>query len=312
MKQQSRGFVLLLVLLTIAVMAAALVVAAQRALAKRAAADELAQTLQAKWAVRTLSPLLEASLPTGLESPQTSTVQGIGLSHQRQTVIPMGIARIQLTLANEQAKASIPALWETRSEGNAERVLQELLTVTQGATPRNPVAIRLRPLESSPSSGAVVSDGRGGLSSQTGLYAFQSFAQIYWREPGGDGWTATHHEDSLTLHQPYITLWGDGKLDLLAAPAPVIHAVMRPHLTMTDAKLLLERLDAFPHLELRDALGSLDLSRQALDAALERGRLGSDVWSLHVLIDDLQGVTTEHLLVHDRSKQTTVSHLMAP
>lgn len=217
------GYVLLLTLVLLAMVAAGLAGVARRSSHATLEANRKEQHLQRKWFTLSAEQLLaEADTILSGETSIPSTAR-------RQIAIDfdLGSQRITLLLADEQAKANLNALWE-RSDPAVVRAKVQELVASMGSSE----SIALRPLGEF----EAVAAGSEYAWPVFGTYEQVLSAEAVRRqladEPGESGVPGVGVFDGLTL-------WGDGRLRLERADSVAVHAVLFPLLSPSQIEQLI-------------------------------------------------------------------------
>jgi len=217
----SRGYVLLLTLVLLAMVATSLAAVARRSFAASIDATRLEREAQRHWlrvSAENLLPQLENILSSPFDSSAALPDSSITKETSNASVslnLDLGHHKLRLTLADEQAKANLNALW-SRHDPNVVSAKVSVLLASLGSS--DPVALR-----------ALGSFEATAAGSQTDWPTFVAFEQILPPEvlkahlKGDDGTASLLNA---------VTLWGDGRLHAQAAGRPALDAVLTPLLSL--------------------------------------------------------------------------------
>lgn len=280
-----RGYVLLLTLVSLALVAAGLAGVARRSHAAAAESGRLEREAQRRWLAATAEPLLphvDALLTApapGSNTPGSNAPATSGGGTLRVAVTtPHGTAG--LTLSDEQAKANVNALWERHDRAIVQSKLATLAAEIGDAS------IRLRPV------GAFEATASGAESDWPAFAAFeQVLAPEHRQRQRGEPTTTSSLPD-------HVTLWGDGRLRPGRATRPALEAVLRP--LLSDAQI--DQLIALPPTG-RDAAAAtgrhgLRLTDRQREQLQPRLTDESRCFGLRLRFDDGQRVRTRLVIWH--------------
>jgi type II secretory pathway component PulK len=225
-----RGYVLILTM-GLLVLASTLLVGVGRAsvnhaLAARTAADEL----QRRWAIASCRTLV---LPTIEQILRTQETQRKQPTASARTTIRLGGLALELTVADEQAKANVNQLLVRENISDAQTRLREAL-VGSGVAAK----VRLRPLfaaEGAPTTGPTTA----AATTQPARQLIGGFGQVFDDLPpdlllGGRNAPAQS-----------LTCWGGGKINIRRAPVAALTLALDGQLSGAEMTQLLEARDAY-------------------------------------------------------------------
>ncbi len=246
-REQRRGYILLLVLVTLVISSVALSSLARVSLRRGLDALQAQDELQRRWGViscqRTLLPAAARLFQEREESQGTRP--SVPLPPVIQETLLLGGQRIELLLADEDAKVNLNSLYNAAGQSETESGLMRLLG-TNGVH-----AVALSPeVPSQAASRRSVSLLDAGQPEEDDMAirpAFCSWGEVFdlrrLRERLGDARLIA----GLTRE---VTCWGNGRLNLRRASDDAVLTICRPIVADGLARRLLQRYRENPHLEL--------------------------------------------------------------
>lgn len=277
---------LILVLLLLAVAATALAQVSRRSYEAAAQAIDAEGQLQRQW-------LLKSAQRAMLERPERllSTLGPRPVEAEGGGVVRLELeleaGRVELILADEQAKANVNAMlgWE-----DGERVQRRLETLIDAHATGRRLALR-------PVPGSEAANG-GSESRPAGERALLSFDQLL--APAGQGGATP--DWLLNAQHPVaerITLWGEGPVHWHRAPAQVLEAVLAPHLGAAQIDTIVRLRREHPAMSSEALFSELAPSEQQRRRLEQRLTDRSQTWSLWFRYDDGRRTWTR-LLVREQ------------
>ena len=276
------GYVLLLTLILLMMVGVGLASVARQSHAAAVEAGRQEAELQRRWLARTAEDLLPHvddwlradAESLGVPRPAlrwTSTING----HE-----------VQLTVADEQAKANVNALWERSEPAAARPDVEDLLRAAE------PAAFpRLRPVEDFHVMAAAA---------KSDWATFSSYEQLWPPEAVRSIVTSVGNEAA--LH--HVTLWGDGRLNVARASRISLEAVLQPLLARGQLEELIRWQNAAAvvaagsesagtghpiapaALNSHDLLNSLELTERQAGEVARLITTESRSFSVRLIIDD--------------------------
>lgn len=221
-RQRQSGYVLLLVLVTLALTSLAVAASARQHLRSVAANDRSARELQHRWAVRSL----QATVLPRAEDVLKSAEARAGRPVARLTVnLVLNGEPYQIVLADEQAKLNVNAAYQW---GGAARVTQTLEALGRDERRTGPTANLLGPAS------AIAGDDRTIRYASFGqLFPDATAAQLY---PGGDSFSPAAQ----------LTCWGYPAVNFRRATPEVLREACRGVLPGGKIEELIRVRDASP------------------------------------------------------------------
>lgn len=274
-----RGFTLLLTLVLLAIAATAMAAVARRSLSAAAQAEIAEQALQAKWAERSLTPLVneaEVALDSGAGRSPVDTDRRKPSTTTLTT--RLGELNIELTFADEQAKLPVNRLIDELGTDETGRLLRRQLASEVERT------VELRSIDRFVRQLNDIDDDRP---------AVESFSQLFASGPAN---LRTDAADARRASEQ-CTLWGEGTFNLERVSSETLAATLGPTLTRRDAQQLIE---AAAEGSLDEALSDLIQSDEARARIVPWLTVGTQTTSLWIR---LEGLKREHqlLIVRDDS-----------
>lgn len=282
------GFVLLLTVVLLALVAAGLAGVARRSHRASLDANRLEAELQRRWLARTaenLLPHVGEWFDTRSRGIDPSSLQTTGSAEPLacETIrLDLGHHQIQLVLGDEQAKFNLNAAWDEADPAVGRAKVRQLC-----ADLGLPLVPQLRPLNSFQATAA---------NSDHDWPAFGTYEQLIPTPPGSLASEAERSRgrwvvaavgptnDGRAALADHLTFWGDGRLRIDRASAPALHAALAPLLSPSQIEqILLLRGEGLDGLALLDALELTD--RQRRESA---GRIAADsqTFSVRLHLDD--------------------------
>jgi len=271
-----RAYALLLTLILLAVVATGIAVVAGRSFRASLHATGQQRQIQQKWLASSARGLLagvdralaERAVALTGESgiiPIASEVPGL----IRQT-FDLGHHRLEVTLADEQAKANLNDLYRRYDRSGLVTKLQDL-TLSTGGSGALPDP---RPVDRFASDAAE---------SDVAWPPFVWFDQLYAREDRSDE-TAVLHEGLMD----HATLWGDGRIRADRAGRAALHAVLTPLLSEGQVgRLVRGDLEAVSGTQATGRPGGLlNLSDRQRAGLAERLTEASQTFSVRLTLDN--------------------------
>lgn len=256
---QQRGYVLLVTLILVAIAGIALVGTSRAALRQEAGAIEGERELQRRWGTlscrRVLLPTIERILKSE-ENRQATPVIALRRS------ITLGDCRVDLILADEQAKVNVNTLLAMGDERDAETRLRSLLSGSGMTT-----HIRLRP--------------QGGGADHLSSPSVGSFGQVFDLPP-----SSGKLMDGRDPVADTVTCWDDGRLNFRRATERALRQVCVPALDLGQIGQIIGLRTDSPKLPLAAVLDQLQLTRERRAAAEALLTDGSGSHSLWILAHD--------------------------
>lgn len=214
---RERGYVLLLTLLLLAMMATGLAGMARRSHHAILEANRSEQEIQREWLSRSAESVLPAA-----EKILTQNSKNVSRPSDNLVLIyALDNHHVSLSLSDEQAKANLNALWK-RSDPAIVRATAQTLATSVGFTEE----LNLRPLGTF----EVVAAG-----SRADWPVFGAYEQLF---PSGAIQQEIHKASIDASVIGVITLWGDGRLRIERADPAVLHAVLFPLLSPSQIQQL--------------------------------------------------------------------------
>ena len=280
------GYVLLLTLVLLAMVAAGLAGVARRSHQASLEANRFEQSLQRKWLERSTETLLDDA-DALLEYANRELPRAVG-NHTLD--FDLGHHRIEMDLSDEQAKANINALWSRSDPSVVRATVQELLAKTGSVE-----QLELRPL------GEFETVAAG---SRIEWPSFISYEQAIPPEQLRVQ-LGSSSDERRTMD--VLTLWGDGRLRIDRAEPEVLHAVLFPLLSPPQIESLAEATATKNVPKSGDPLsmasgGTLELTDRQREALLTLITQDSACFSVRLRIDDSRRVRT-YLAVKDLTSE---------
>lgn len=234
-----RGYVLLVTLLLLTVVAATLGTVSRASLGRSSRASDAEDELQRRWGMlsceATILPQGEQWLTRREQDQQPVATLG--------AAIRLGGQTFQLILADEQSKANLNTLYAWQGKARTQRAASRLARIAA-----TPLPVSLRPL---------------GLPSQPRdqenqpMQPIGSFAQVFSRvQPSG----LIARSEARPAITDLITLWGDGRLNFERTSLAVLKEACQGVLTTIDLEKLSRLRAENPGLTAVEVLTLLDLS----------------------------------------------------
>ena len=289
-----RGFVLLLTLVLLAVLAVGMVSLSRHSIEAAVSARDAKLDLQRRWMLRSLGdtvlPRAEAILEKRAGSSQSSVGDGDGVVRwelpglaleegskaEGKSDAEVGIA---VVVADEAARLNVNAPRWRGDDRGLEAVVRKLMRArgqTATVQVRRPEVGRLAEThQEAPQATQEV----GGVTSYEGIFPLATPRELLG-VPGGVGLTGS------------LTLWGEGRVNVCRAPAAVLEAVLGPSWSRGDVRRLVEERERWLQagggagLRLDHLLDGLDLSEPQRQHAQEVLVDSSQVYSLWVVFHD--------------------------
>lgn len=273
------GFVLIVVLALIVVVAFSAAGMARRSLQLAMEGAALQNDLQRRWAVRSLQRVVLGRAEALLNQAQPE--QGsVAAPHRRSFRIRLGDAEYDLVLADEDSKANLNSLYYRTGRAETAQIIRELQSGSSG------LAVRIRPFEASDLGET--------------LPVFDTWGQVFD--------LATSHDSPAALEQSTsnITCWGEGRLNVRRASDPVLREVCAAYSSAAAADSLVAARHSHPSPTVEELLGNVNLEfaeRSALSGVLSERSNCHSLWirspelgwrSLHI-IERLERGRTYHL-----------------
>lgn len=243
--QRQNGFVLLMTLVCVVLVALATVGMARRSFQAAVETKALEADLRQRWAATGLQALLmpqaEALLIRAERVERKPRVQAW---HR----IEVGGFRWDVVVADEQAKADVNQLLETLDAQQATLAVRQL---SRGAalTTREMLEVRLRPLPAPQDSGS-----QDAPTPPLQRPSIAGFGQVYVDAPP-QALMGTFEEPGPTS---VVTCWGGGPLNIRRAPAEAVRQVCSPLIGQSDADRLVWLRDEQPRASLAELIMRLD------------------------------------------------------
>lgn len=265
-KQSRRaGYVLLLTLILLAMVAAGLAGVARRSHAASLEANRVERETQRRWLAVTAETLLR-------DSDQILTDQGLPGDRSMAAArfeFDLGHHHLTLTLADEQAKANL----NTLAARHDHAVVSAKANALAAGTASN-LRPRLRPIGEFEATAAGV---------EIDWPAFGSWEQVLSADDLGKLLNGPPLENTFLNH---ITLWGDGRLRVDRASRPALEAMLTPLLSTGQIEqMLAERME---HAVESSAVGisGLELTDRQREQLAERLTDESQTFSIRLRFDD--------------------------
>jgi hypothetical protein len=267
---QQHGYILLLTLVMVALVAAGTVGLTRTSLASATQAKRAESELQRRWATLSSRRVLLDEAPSLIESRWQHATEVDDLEAQADAIpvslnresfrvinrsIRLGEYAIEVRLADEQAKINVNTLLSEFDREEASRLIDTL--VRAGS---QHLVVDLQPL--------IDSDtprGRGRI--QTLERVFKGFDpeqvfggsgyEVRTTSGGGDGTTSGGGAGGGGLDA--VTCWGDGRLRLGLATDEALRVLLAPYIDTTRLERLLELRDERPDITVDQALRALSL-----------------------------------------------------
>ncbi len=288
--RRSRGYVLLLTLLILALAASVMAEVCRSSLNRSLAAGRAEEELQRRWAVLSCQAALLPRVEQVLARAEAA--RGAPVTVARVSLV-LGSQRIDVVLADEQAKLNVNELLRTRGKSAAERAIREVVRGSGSGVKTRLLAGENRQPVRDPLDGGVTNnpDDR----------PLHSFGQVFPDAPAAAliGHPATAGRTSPTID---LTCWGDGALHFRRASPMAVRQFCSQSMDSLQIDKLLEARNRSPDadaFELLDDLQLSDAARDVLDAGLE---VESNCHSLWIIARSPQR-SWYHLAVLDKSVQ---------
>ncbi|MEM8738836.1 MAG: hypothetical protein AAGG38_10225 [Planctomycetota bacterium] len=277
-----RGYVLLLTLVLLAMVATGLAGIARRSHAAALEANRLERDAQRRWlatSARQLLPEADQLLIAWNEASATSSASA-------RAEFDLGHHRVSLTLGDEQAKANLNTLW-TRYDPAVVRAKATALAASSrngsGSTPH------LRPI------GAFEAKAAG---TSLDWPAFVSLEQVLTAD-GLHRLLQTPSPETSLLD--YVTLWGGGRLRIDRASRPALEAVLTPLLSPGQVdRFLAERFENPPLGSRVTDVSGLRLTDRQREQLTGYITAKSSCFSVRLRLDDQRRIYT-HLAVRQKA-----------
>lgn len=229
-RRRANGYVLIVTLGLLATSTALLVAIGREAVDHALRARLAVNDLQRDWAARSCRATLLARCERVLKQKEVDGQRPFPL--YRSTVVLSG-RRIELTLADEQAKANVNALLETDGLASAEQRLRTALSGTGlvGSVRLRPAVVDI-PGDAEPPPASQPSAVRPPPARITG------WGQVF------DGLSAELLFAPSKGPLERVTCFGDGSLNVIRATEPATRLALSPPLTLTEIGRLLSARDA--------------------------------------------------------------------
>ena len=305
---RSRGYVLLMTVLLLAVAAVALSMLGRRSFRQAMTALQAEEDLQRRWAIRSCEEVLLPQAGKLVDYRPNEAAADLAADPPAPVawrVLRLGELRIDLVFADEQAKLNVPALLNRTDRPTAEGVIGTLLH-GRGLTP----SIRLDPTpEATPppevtreTPEASQTDPQDGRAYRWPVIA--SFDQVLVdADPdvlvgasnnqlpgnttfGGGSRGGLPRAGLLPGVVEGVTLWGDGKVNIRTAPEDVLRAALAPDLGFAQVFRIAELRREQPDAGLSEILSQLELSDQQRRRMEQRLTDGSDTHSLWIVVNN--------------------------
>ena len=307
---QRPGFVLLLTVVLLALVAAGLAGVARRSQRASLDANCLEARLQQRWLTRTAEDLLphvgewlDAVDAADVDSIATNPTSGIApILASAAILLDLGHHHVELVLGDEQAKCNLNAVWDAADPAVGRDKLQRLISDLGLALLPRP-----RPIGTFEASAAGSSYDWPAFGTYDQLIltaAPASFAAAVHRSPGGreaGRWSGPSGDmiglivgprsvDALPLLADHLTLWGDGRLRLDRASPAALRARLEPLLSPNQIeRLLTAHAEGLAGLE---ALDTLELTERQRQQLATRVTAESSCFSVRLHLDDGRRVRT--------------------
>lgn len=263
MSRQRRqyGFALLLTLLLVMVAAMALVAVARQSATKALAARDAADALSRRWAVTscraTLLPRVEPLMQ------EADTVEMTRDDETSRDLLPpprranrwvsceLAGVRYELVMTDEQAKYNVQTIAAYYGKQDVRQTLRDFAESNVIGDDNQAMLVRLTPMVGRDVAGRLVIAGPNSEESEE-VYA--GFGQVF---PG-----ASPSDLLGTPDQPgpvaWVTLWGDGVLNINRAPTRVMDLVLEPILSDEGIDELIDEIERDPAATVRSLIDRLD------------------------------------------------------
>lgn len=272
-----RGFVLLMTLLLIPVIAAAVVGVSRLSLERALAAKHAQEQMQLRWGRRSIQTALVPRLADLLDQAQPRRPEPVT---RLGGTVDLGGMSFELRLSDEQAKANLNTLWRERGPRRTHHWLGELRLETATAPP-----VTLRPRTDAGdaegrSSHTAIQRRRVAIAAEEddpdatgpdGIPRFEAWGQVFAAPAPAALLGRSGESDRAPAATPQLepqpvqgvadrlTLWGNGQLNHRRAEPAALEAVLRPLLGPGDIQRLLEARRRQPGLSLSELLRQLQL-----------------------------------------------------
>lgn len=231
--------------LTLVALAAVVTVGLSRAAMQRVVvARQAVEDLQHRWGViscrRAVLPQAERVLAFH-EARVSSPKKRVAVTRVTRTVL-LGTERLEVTVADEQAKPNVNLLLRTLGEKNAEQAIRKRLS---GTGVNN--AVSLRATAGNP-------------------WPIGSFGQVFR--------TITPEKLSEVVRgqavRGLLTCWGSGRINLMRADDKALNLILAPEVSTAQVRRMILQRDASPMFGLGDALQALQLTSEAQGKVTEK------------------------------------------
>ncbi len=296
--KQRRGYILVMVLVTLIIVITALTSVATKSLRTSQQAGNAASMLQQRWGMTTCKNMF---LPNAgrtfllYEQEQLAKTKGSpGRTNVLAESVMLGGQRFDMVLSDENAKVNLNTMYHLggpKSVGDAVKTIGGLpLQRSMSPRPAVPPTNRFQ-LNASKSGGSDASGEAGGPNgsadlAQSALPAFRSWGEIFdlgkMKRESPDGILKFDFTKSLTL-------WGNGQVNIRRATNEVIGSTLEAVMTKAGAKSLLSELNRTEEVDLQ-AIVETKLTRPSdRRAVMTLIGMSSFSFSLFVDVDAPQG-----------------------
>jgi type II secretory pathway component PulK len=291
--RERRGYILLMVIVALVIVATALSSVATRSLRMTQQAGNAASMLQQRWGLKTSKDLLLPRANQIFRLNDRSLRSNSNTSNTRMSMISdsvmLGGQRFDLVLSDENAKLNLNTLYHAGGTQKVESVVGRI----GGLELKRALALRPAVPQASRFQQSAVGEedppaGKGDLvnSAQAGLPAFRSWGEVFdlgaMRRNSYDGLLKLDFTRSMTL-------WGSGQVNLNRVEDDVLIAVLEAVMTPASAKSLQSRLRSNPELDFQSIVESSVSKTSDRRAILSLLSLSSFNFSLFVDVDAPQG-----------------------
>ncbi len=258
-----KAFVLPMTLVLLAIAATLLAAACRASLARAVSSHREMDELQSRWGMISCQTAL---LPGAEALIRQADGSSRGAACSISAGFLLGGQAFNVTLADEQAKLSLPAIYIRRGRAEAERLARSAARTMDGH-----LAVRLHPFQR---------DSRPRPTIDWRPSPLQSLGQVY--ALGGDDEPPAAEAARLMEASRHFTCWGDGRLHWRRAAADELTAWCGPDLPPDIVKRLLASRGG-SEVSLVTALTNLSLTPERRDAAESLLTDGSACHSLWVV-----------------------------
>jgi hypothetical protein len=277
MHKRSRhcGYVLPVLLVVLCVAAVALQAIVTRSMRASLRSLDERETLQRRWGMLSCQETALRQAPQILRRAELAG-RGKPVSHYR-TTLNLGGQEFELILSDEQSKANVNLLYDRLNATQFDAAVIRLQGTLNAHSDPHPLRARIpRPVNRSATQ-ASTRPATAPAPPTVRLPAFESFGQIF-PSAAPEQLIGSMQEAGLDL-----TLWGDGRLNVMRASPQALEIVCRPVLDRIEIQRLAAMRRATPDQNLSKLLSALALTQEKREHAQMLLTDHSDCHSLWII-----------------------------